>query len=316
MLAWAFQGVPFDAIVNRLLGVNYLWIVISIVIGIFSHWLRAFRWNMLLKPVHGEISTKTSFPIVLSMYLVNLIIPRGGELYRCGALKKTNDVALSTSVGTVIAERVIDLVMLMFFLVVMLFVEADKFHFIFQKMLPKDSGLFTTSSITLIVISVLIVLVILALIWWKFRTFSFVQKARDFIKELLKGFSSILRLDNKLAFVLTTIGIWVCYYFMSYLVVFATPETDNLSFEVGFMLLALGGIAMSAPVQGGIGAFHILVSQGLALYNLPTETGIFFATLLHGSQVIMILISGSISFLYLALVHFNKRNDKVQRKDT
>jgi len=301
LIAWAFKDVPFESIIDRLLQVKYQWVLFSITLGVVSHWLRAYRWNMLLEPVHGAVSTKSTFPIVLSMYLVNLIIPRGGEFYRCIALKKTDGVPISTTAGSVIAERVVDLGMLILFLIGMFFIEAEKFQFIVDTITPQGSGpsflLVFSIGLALIVATSITILVFKS----KLKNHKFTKKLVAFIKEIIKGFIGVLKLKNRVLFLAVSLGIWVCYYLMSYVMIFASPETDSLSFEVGIMLLALGGIAMSAPIQGGIGAFHILVGKGLALYDISNETGIFFATLLHGSQVVMILFTGTVSFLYLFL---------------
>jgi hypothetical protein len=159
LMAWVFNGIPLSNILERLLEVNYFWVVLTILIGIMSHWLRAFRWNILLEPVHGPVSIKSTFPIVLSMYLVNLAIPRGGEVYRCGALKKTDEVPVFTSIGTVIAERIFDLFFLAVLLLVMILLEADKFAFLLDELGPSYNS---TVEHGTIILSAFILLILLS----------------------------------------------------------------------------------------------------------------------------------------------------------
>jgi hypothetical protein len=198
----------------------------------------------------------------------------------------------------------------------MILLEADKSAFLLDELGPSYNSTVEHGTIILSAFILLILFSFAAILLWRYRDHTLVIRIRQLIREMYNGLVSVRNLKSYWPFILTTVAIWVCYYAMSYLMVFATPETDNLSFEVGFMLLVLGGIAMSAPVQGGIGTFHILVSQGLALYQLSPETGIFFATLLHGSQVVLIVLSGSVSFIYLLLFRFKQNNGRYSTQNT
>ncbi|MEM7550700.1 MAG: lysylphosphatidylglycerol synthase transmembrane domain-containing protein [Bacteroidota bacterium] len=307
LVYWVFKGVDLNSILSRLGEVNYYWIIASVLIGLFSHYLRAVRWNLLLEPIVKPPKIDTTFPVVMSMYFVNLIIPRGGEVFRCGALKKTDNIPVSTSFGTVVAERFFDMILLLAFLLIMVFVELDKFNFLYTQVF---SDKVNSKSIYYLLIAGGVLITALLIIYLVFasrikESVIFI-KVKTFVLEILKGLTSYRMVKNKLLFWVATILIWVAYFFMSYIVIFSISETANLSFEVGFMLLVLGGAAMATPVQGGIGAFHILVSQGLALYGLSKESGLFFATILHGAQFLSLLIAGSICIIYLMIFKFNK----------
>ena len=115
------------------------------------------------------------------------------------------------------------------------------------------------------------------------------------------GFISITRLKNPAAFWAATLGIWVLYYFMSYVVFFSMDATMHLGWKAGMALLVMGGLAMSAPVQGGIGAYHLLVSGLLIYYGVSKQEGLSFAFLLHSSQIALILLAGVVSGVFLLL---------------
>jgi len=123
------------------------------------------------------------------------------------------------------------------------------------------------------------------------------MKIRHFIKELLDGFLSIRRINNQLGFWASTLGIWLLYYGMLIVVFFAFPPTANLSLLSGLTLLIMSGLGMSAPVQGGIGVFHILVSSMLVLYGISAEDGKVFALVAHTTQFMTIMLFGGISFI-------------------
>jgi hypothetical protein len=115
--------------------------------------------------------------------------------------------------------------------------------------------------------------------------------------ELTNGFTGILKLKNKVGFWVSTVLIWVFYFAMAYVVIFALPSTSHLGLLAGISILIMGGLGMSAPVQGGFGTYHILVGSVLGLYGVVAKDGYFFATLIHSSQTLSILFFGGLSFI-------------------
>jgi hypothetical protein len=140
------------------------------------------------------------------------------------------------------------------------------------------------------------------------RKSKFYQKVRGFLLELFAGLGSIRRLDNQKGFWISSVLIWVCYFFMSYIVFFALDETSGLGLGAGLAVLAMGSIGMATPVQGGIGAFHLLVASTLALYGIAEADGKLFATILHTSQMLFYVAAGAVSLLLVAFI--NKKDGK------
>jgi len=124
-----------------------------------------------------------------------------------------------------------------------------------------------------------------------------IGKLAGMLKGIIEGLRSIGKLKNPGAFIFHTILIWLMYFLMSYICFFALPATSGLSLEAGLFVLVVGGMGMSAPVQGGIGAYHLLVSQGLLLYGISYEHGLAFATLMHTSQTLTVILFGGIAFI-------------------
>jgi uncharacterized protein (TIRG00374 family) len=291
---------------------NLNWIYLSIALAMFSHLLRAWRWNMLLEPLGYQLKTSRTFLAVMVGYLANFVVPRMGEVSRCGILKKTDEVSVSRGFGSVVTERIFDLICLLIIIAFTLAIEFNRLNdFFLNIFLDKATGL-EENFLVLTAIGVTILVAALVFVFLLKRNQAFLGKNKYYIKavaflrQLVEGITSVRKLKRPALFWLTTVGIWICYYFMTYVVFFSMESTSNLDFSAGFILLVLGGIGMATPVQGGIGAFHYLVSAGLLLYGIAEQEGIIFAFVLHTTNSIAIIVVGSLS-LFISMI-IPKRN--------
>lgn len=303
LLWYVFRDWDLDDLLIRFKQVSYSWVILSIFLSLISHVIRAYRWNLLLHPLgYNKVSTFRTFLAIMVGYLANLMAPRLGEVTRCGILKKTDNVNMSVSIGTVIAERIVDLIGLMVIIILGLSLQFERlsgFMMSFFQQKSTSLQLSSRASLTLITIGVIFVISGVVL-WWlraRIKRLPLYFKLRSFANELADGFTSILKLQNKRGFWVSTVAIWVFYFAMAYVMVFALSSTSHLSLLAGFSILIMGGLAMSAPVQGGFGTYHILVGSVLGLYGVIEKDGYFFATLMHTSQTFSILLFGSLSFI-------------------
>ena len=286
----------------RLKRVEYGWVYLSIAISFSGYWLRAFRWNLLFKSIGVKVSTFRLLLAVMVGYIANIAFPRMGEVSRCAILKKTDNIPMSTSLGTVVTERGVDVISLLAVLAGAMAVEFGKISSLLGGMLRNIwAGL---SGTQLILVSGGILTVVL-LIYWLLKRFSrspAFSKFKEFLVKLGQGVGSITKLKSPSLFVISTLLMWVSYYLMSYVIVFSMEETAWLDLKAGLVLLAMGGIGMAMPVQGGIGTYHAFVAGILLWYGIEEQTGVFFATLLHTSQVLTILVLGGASILVAVLL--------------
>lgn len=303
LLWYVFRDWEFDYLVSQLDRVNYSWVFLSVILSIISHVLRAYRWNLLLNPLgYNHLTTFRTFLAVMIGYFVNLLAPRVGEITRCSIMKKNDGVNMSVSLGSVVAERIVDLMGLLVIIFLGLVLQFDRLSgFMADLLKDKTESIQLSSSVInlSIAIGVVIVLVFLVL-WWlraRIKRLPIYFKLRSFAVELVDGFTSVLKLKKKRSFWMATVLIWVFYFAMAYVVVFAIPSTSGLGLSAGLSILIMGGLAMSAPVQGGFGTYHLFVSAILVLYGIAYDDGLFFATLLHTSQTISVLFFGAISFI-------------------
>lgn len=279
---------------------NKEWLLLMAAITILSHFLRAIRWNILLEPIGYKPKVTNTFLSLMVGYLINLVIPRGGEVSRCYNLYKLEKVPVEMSFGTVVVERIIDLLCLLFLIALSFILESKKL-FEFINTLPLGGAGSKFATLTYIALGVLAVG---AVLFWLVRSN---KKAGDFIRKMWSGFKggllSLFKLKNKGPFIVYSITIWALYFLMSYCVVRAFPSTSVLGFEAVLSLFAIGAIAMAAPLPGGAGSYHVLVPQGLVfLYAIPRTDAVAFTFIFHGWQTAILVVAGAISLLATSLL--------------
>lgn len=303
LLWYVFHDWELDFLLNRLDQVKYSWVFLSVFLSIISHVIRAYRWNLLLNPLgYKHLTVFRTFLAVMIGYFVNLLAPRAGEITRCSIMKKNDGVNMSVSLGSVVAERIVDLLGLVVVILLGLALQFDRLSGFMNDFVQEKSESIQMSNLALQLIAGfgVIIVLILVVLWWlraRIKRLPIYFKLRSFAVELADGFTSVLKLENKRGFWVSTLMIWVFYFAMAYVVVFAIPSTEHLGLLAGLSILIMGGLAMSAPVQGGFGTYHLFVSTILVLYGVAHNDGLFFATLLHTSQTLSILFFGGLSFI-------------------
>jgi uncharacterized protein (TIRG00374 family) len=307
LLWYVYKDTNFDTLILNIKGANYTWVTISYIFAVISHIARAYRWKLLLEPLGLDPGLKNSFIATMVGYLANTILPRMGEVSRCAVLKKTNDIPVNKSFGTVITERFIDLIALIILLSTVLCVEIDRLSiFVFDILGSKLEATNKSKSILLALGSLALIAAFLFMLTKylskKLSGIKLYQNAKIFLNGLLEGLLSIKKLKKKKQFILSTIAIWLCYFLMAYVMFFALPETSFLGIKAGLAVLVLGGIGMAAPSPGGMGSYHWIIMHGLVLYGLSAEQGLLFATLVHSSQMIMLIVFGLISLFATFLI--------------
>lgn len=307
-LFWlVYRGQDIDQMKSVLANdVNYKWVWFSLVLGLLSHISRSIRWIMLIEPLGKRPRFINSFLSVMVGYLMNLALPRMGEISRCTALSRYEGISFTKLVGTVVIERTIDVIIMLLFTA---FVILAQFKQVLQLLdnNPELHEKINNFSFSPLVIGIIFSIVIL-IIWLciRLRNGKLGQKVKTVIINFIEGLKTIGAMKNKWLFILHSLFIWAMYFLMMYVMFFAFDFTSHLSWLVGLTVFVFGTYGMVAPVQGGIGAWHFMVIQGLIIYGIPKEDGLIFAFLTHGSMNAMIIIVGLISVLLLPIV--NKKN--------
>lgn len=307
LLYFAFKDMPLAKLWNGLEKANYFWVALTVLLGIAAYISRAYRWNLLIESLGYKPKLLHTTSAVLVGYLANIAFPRLGEVTRCAMLNRSDKVPFDSLVGTVIVERAFDVFTLIIIIFSVAIAKIDLFGGFFRKYLITPISQNIGSKVnhfwefTLIAGVILIVVLILVVIFWrKFSHTKPIIKLKKTANGVIVGLKTGYKMKRRKAFFVSTLILWICYWLMSWLIVFAIPETANLGPLDGMFLLAAGSIGMAAPVQGGIGSFHIFIALALGLYNIPWENGLIVATLSHESQMLFAIILGIIGFYIIA----------------
>lgn len=291
--------------------VNYFWIVISLIIGLFSHISRTIRWRIMIKPISHKPGFVNTFLAVMVGYLMNMAIPRMGEISRCGVLSRYEKISFTKLLGTVVAERAVDMISLLLLLLVVAISQFGQvLHFLGEN--PEiEARLLAVATSPILIAGALLVIILFFVFRRTFRNTLLYRKIAGILTNLKEGFVSIRSVDQKGWFVFHSMAIWLLYYLMLYVVFFAFDFTSHLSLLAGLTTFVLASFGMVAPVQGGMGAWHFMAIEALALYGVAKANGVIFAFVAHASMTGMIIVIGIISLLALPFVNRDKTAEPV-----
>lgn len=285
------RGIIVDNITNT----NPVWLLLSVTLGILSHWSRATRWNYLLQPLHYKPKIYNNFFAVLVAYLANLGVPRSGEFLRATTLSTYEKVPFEKGFGTIVTERVIDLIMLLLVIGIALFLQTQ---FILNYLQQYGNSLLISG--LLLIISIIGLVVTLKLMA-KAQT-GLLGKINHFLQGVLAGVTSILKIKKRVPFILHTLFIWSCYIGMFYVIKFAFVETQTLNLGQLLVAFVAGAFAMMV-FPGGFVGYPIFVAAALSLYGVSENTASAFGWVMWITQTAMVVILGAISFVLLPLVN-------------
>lgn len=308
LLLWlAFQDINFTDLGKGLREAKYIWIIIALFCAFLAYLSRARRWILLINPLGYKPSLKNTFYSMMTGYLANMALPRIGEVSKCVALGKKEKIPVDQLIGTVVIERTIDFVSLLVIMIIMLLIDGKiigpfLIDNIYQPIQQKVSDIFGAAWIFWLILSFsgALILVLLILLRHKLRKIRFFAKVFDTATGIIQGLRTITIIKRKWEFLFHTFFIWVNYALMTWVIVFAVRSTSHLDLFDGLFLLVIGGLAMSAPVQSGLGAFHFIVSRALmVVYGISLEDSMVYAILSHESQLVFGAILGIYSFYAL-----------------
>ncbi|WAC11837.1 lysylphosphatidylglycerol synthase transmembrane domain-containing protein [Dyadobacter pollutisoli] len=310
-LIWfVFKDINLSEMLDRFAKSDWRWIAVSCFFLLCAHVTRAWRWGMLMEPLGHKPGLVNSSVSVLTGYFANYIVPRMGEVTRCGTLYRLEGIPVNLSFGTVVAERIFDVIILLILIGLNFILEFERlstfFTDFFQSKIGGSQGGSGSGLLLGILVGGLVLVAVAGFILFKnvalrnkMQQNAIIAKIVSFAQGMLEGLLSVRKLRSPGLFILSTLMIWVLYFLISYVLFFCIPETSDLGPLAGLTLLVVGAIGMTAPTQGGIGAYHLLVGNVMVLYGLSQNDGITLATFIHGAQMIFMLLIGALAFLYV-----------------
>ena len=299
LLYFAFKGVDLKAVGKEMGSAKLEWIGLSMLVGLGAVVSRGMRWKLVLDSMgYRSTSWRTSYAIGIG-YLINMVFPRAGEVARATALRRSDKIPVDVLLGTIIVERLIDLIIVSILLGLTLILTYPEL----QKLLASTQGSQPAANEGGIPwIWITLALIMLATWFLRKRFFESApgQRVQSFLRGLSKGFTSIVRLDNPWAYLGHTAFIWASYFVMIYVCFFAMPATENIEVDQSLFVMMAASMGIVVPVPGGVGAYHYLVAKALEVLAVPYPEGLAFATLVHASQTIMLMSTGVIGFIGLS----------------
>ena len=307
LMVYAVRGQDLSRIGHYIATANYWWLSLTLTLSALGYFSRAYRWQMQLTASQYSVPYWPVYHAMMVGYLANIVLPRMGEVIRCSVLRRTSGVPVQVALGTVVTERVIDVLVLLGLLGAVLLVDFNTFwSFVNVQVLGGRYEALARNRTPLLIATVIGGVLLLTVAYALFRNLerlrqnAFFNKAILFVKGLLAGVFSVLKLEKKGVFLLHTLFTWTVYYLMDYLAFFCFPETYNLDMRAGLAVLTFGAFGMAAPVAGGIGPFHVMVQGILLVYGVSKEAGIAYALVVHGAQTLLVVVMGGISFIAVA----------------
>jgi len=305
------DGIPTEdcSLFNRILmdfkSVNWLWIVLILGIYMVSNFFRGFRWLQLFEPLGHKPRFINIFCTMMIGYFANLGVPRSGEFIRAGAISKYENIPFEQSFATIVIGRIVDVIFLLLILGLAFLLSYD----IFVDYFAQNFNIKATTILAYLGILILLgVIGILVLRYFLTRPedgqSGFIKKLKGILVNFVEGLKSITKVENKPLFWLFSLGIWVCYFLMSYFCFFAFEPTSHLGPIAGLIVFVFGTLGIVFPSPGGMGSYHFLVTQALIILGLSSIDSFSFAMILYFSiQLFGNIIFGLISLIVLPIVN-------------
>lgn len=283
---------------DQIKNANPYWIGLSILIGMISHISRAIRWNYLLEPLGYKASILNSTMMIFTTYLANLGVPRSGEILRPTELATYEGVPFEKGFGTIVTERIVDVIMLLAIIFTAVLFQADLILSFLN-----EAGFGIYAGLGILALGVVGLVIAIKIV--QRSNSPLAEKTKTFLSNMLDGITSIFKMKHKWAFIFHTLFIWAAYIAMFYVIKFTVPETAELG--IGPLMVAfVGGSIAMTTTNGGFIAYPAFVSKSLELFGISAVAGNAFGWIMWIAQTLMVVVFGAISFLLLPLLNKDK----------
>lgn len=306
VMYWVYRDFDFDRVGQVLLhGTSWGWMMLSLFFGVMSHVFRGWRWRQTLAPLGARPRNGNCVDAIFVSYAANLVLPRVGEVSRCGILARYDGVSFSKSLGTVVTERLLDGVCILLITGLTFLLQMPVFLRFFEETGTKIPSLLHLLSSPWFYVSLFSVAGVLALLYYLLRMLSVFERVKGVALNLWEGILSLRRVGNAGLFIFYTVAIWACYFLHFYLTFFCFDFTSSLSLQAGLVMFVGGTFAVIVPTPNGAGPWHFAVITMMMLYGVSDADASMFALLVHGIQTLLVIVLGVYGWLHVTLA--NKR---------
>lgn len=302
ILWWMYRGFDAETLCRAFTSeMNWIWMWLSFPFGILAQVFRALRWQQVLRPLGERPRLHTSVNAIFLSYASSLVVPRVGEALRCGVLKRYDQVSFSRALGTVVTERVVDMMVIAVLSVLVFMVQIPVFLQFFEQTgisLSGFLGQFTTAGWIVTIVSLLLILGMGAYLLYHFQVMA---HTRSILGELREGLLSIRRVESVGIFLFYSLAIWGCYFLHFYLTFFCFASTAAIGISGASVAFIVGTFAVLVPTPNGAGPWHFAVKTVLMLYGVNGDDGALFALIVHSIQTLLVAVLGLYASTALAL---------------
>ncbi|MDR2847536.1 MAG: flippase-like domain-containing protein [Bacteroidales bacterium] len=305
LLYFAFRGIDLNELMVHLKQADFKWVALSLVFAVLGLVFRAIRWRMLMEPIDAHPKLLNILHAINVGYLANFVFPRIGEITRCGILNRTDGLPVDKAFGTVIVERLFDVLMVFVMLALMLLFNFQLIsdflvNYIFEPLARNLPGTSSALWVAGVAVGVVIAVYLLFKLFRRQLAGSAVwQKVKGWLKGILDGIQSVRRMKRFGLFWVLNVLVFAMYFMQTYMMFFAFESTSSLGLSDALFVLVITTMAMIVPVQGGIGAYHGTVSIGLTVFGLTRMEGMVYATMSHTTTSLLFIVLGTVSLIFV-----------------
>ena len=296
---FSFRNINFSNFTQYFFEINYTWVAIGIILGALSHISRSYRWKFLINPLGYKLGFINSVLAVFSAYLINYTIPRAGDLARATMISKYEKIPLEKTLGTIVAERAVDVICIIIIISIGLIIE-------FQRISEKLISLTQDTEISVILIYFGAFVLLLFILNKILKKSKYYKSIANFFSGIIEGLTVIFKMKKRNSFIFHSIFIWLMYILMFWATSKAFVELHEVTFfqlMISFTLAALS-IMFS---NGGIGIYPLAVEESLGWYGIQSTTGLAFGWVSWLSQTMMVVIFGGLSLFVLPFINRNSK---------
>ena len=293
ILYWMYRGFDFQQVERVVLHeMDWTWMLLSLPFGVMAQVLRGWRWRQTLEPLGEKTRRSVAVNAIFLSYATSLVIPRVGEFTRCGVLKRWDGVSFPKALGTVVTERVVDMVLMLLIMGLALALEMSTFGTFFAKTGTSLSGILSGFSWAGYLVTAICLVAIGVLLYLLARRLTIYNKVKDTLRSLWEGVNSVRRVKSVPSFLLMTVGIWLCYFLHYYLTFFCFDFTADLGLVCGLVTFIVGSMAVIVPTPNGAGPWHFAVKTMLILYGVQDDQALYFVLIVHTVQTLLVVLLG------------------------
>lgn len=303
ILYWMYRGFDFEKVRHVVLyEMDWTWMLLSFPFGIMAQVLRGWRWRLTLEPVSMRPRSSVSTNSIFLSYAASLVVPRIGEFTRCGVMKRWEGIPFTKALGTVVTERMVDMLLMLLIIGITVLVEMSTFGTFFRQTGTSLQGILGGFTWAGWLVTAICLVAVGILLWILLRRLSVYQKVKTTLHGIWEGVTSLRSVRSLPLFTLMTVGIWLCYFMHYYLTFFCFDFTSHLGLSCALVTFVVGTIAVIVPTPNGAGPWHFAVKTMLILYGVQDDQALYFVLIVHTVQTLLVALLGIYAWVRLSFI--------------